>query len=119
MQKVTVLVIDDDSEICSLFISFFGNKKTEIRTYSHVPQFIDIEKCMPNLILLDCWIDGVLSGPELVKKIKSSKKLNCTQVALTSSDMQMKQVAEKVKADHWLPKPLHWEDVETIISHLN
>lgn len=118
MPKVTLLVIDDDPEICSLFVSFFGNEKTEIHIHARPPELTDIEACMPDLILLDCWIDGVLLGPELVKKIKSSKKLSCTQVALTSSDMQMRHVVTEVKADHWLPKPLHWEDVETIISQL-
>jgi two-component system cell cycle response regulator DivK len=115
--KKTILIYDDDEEIlllCRTILKKFG---FETKTKPECDAIIDdVKSLKPDLILMDLWIPG-LGGEKAVSTVKRDEELKDIPILLFSANPDIKQIANKVSADGYVPKPFEVKALVRIIRH--
>ena len=117
--KLTVLIIDDDPEMC-WFISEFMSEKYHVITVENplaVPYIL--ESIHPQLIVSDIMMPGI-DGISLMKKIKSDYKTAHIPFILLSAKNTPEEQTEGINAgaDAYVVKPFNIDYFKSIVERL-
>ena|SRR5687767_8037962 len=107
----TILLAEDDAdilEIITIVLSTNGYNVVSVSDGSEVQQQFKNHK--PKLVFLDLWMPG-MNGKEVAKSLKSNAATKHIPVVLISAHASLKQVAQEVGADSFLPKPFEIDDL--------
>lgn len=106
MNKVTVMIIEDDAALLDLYKTRFEIEGFNVITASRGDEALVIaEKENPSLFMVDIMLPGV-DGLKVIEELKKSPKhKNASIVALTALDLDdVKKKALAVGADEYLIK---------------
>ena len=120
MQK-KILVIDDDSDTVDIITYVLSEEHYEIISSKSWIIITEISSIMPDLILLDHWLDGTL-GSKLCKKLKANSQTSKIPVVLISATMGIDSVASECGADAHISKPFdidYLSEVVALILNIN
>lgn len=105
MEKIKILVVDDDEQICELTKSFLSRKEYSILTALTPEKAIELIKAeLPQIILLDIRLGGI-SGLEVLRKIRAiDKNIKVIMVTALNDEENIRQ-AKTLGADDYIVKP--------------
>lgn len=101
-----ILIIDDDKDLLMIVKSSLEKKGFEVCTHSNLENAADIiNKCEPQVILLDVFLSGV-DGLEVCKRLKSSPYTRHIPVIVFSGYPRVAETAiYEFGADDFMAKP--------------
>ena len=104
MAKNTILLVDDDENICKVIKLYLEKEGLEIRIANDGKQGLDMfSSYSPDLVLLDIMMPG-MDGIEVIKRIR--KESNVPVIMLTAKgDTFDKVLALELGADDYIVKP--------------
>ncbi len=110
-----IMVIEDDKDILEILTRLF-----EGEGYAVIPSMSgDVEELIvsehPDLVLCDIWLPK-LKGTELCKRIKAEPKTRDIPFILSSTSMNLPQLAHESGADSYLEKPFNIREVIHIVK---
>jgi CheY-like chemotaxis protein len=119
MQK-KILVIDDDLDTVEV-ITLVLEEYDDIISSVSSTILKEISSIMPDLILLDHWLNGT-AGSELCEAVKGDHQTAHIPIILISAAMGIEAVALKYGADAYISKPFDIDYLcevvaSTLISH--
>src|SRR5947209_13510859 len=116
MKNKRVLVCDDDRDILEMLeIALMVNGFDVISEPDSTRVFRTIDSTNPDALLLDLWMP-MLSGDEIVKKLRQDPSKNKIPVVVISASQDGKDVALKAGANQYLDKPF---DIDKLIMCLH
>jgi CheY-like chemotaxis protein len=120
MQK-KILVIDDDLDTVEVITLVLEEYDYEIISSVSSTILKEISSIMPDLILLDHWLNGT-AGSELCEAVKGDHQTAHIPIILISAAMGIEAVALKYGADAYISKPFDIDYLcevvaSTLISH--
>src|SRR5258708_34079906 len=108
-----VLVVDDDKsilEVIKIVLEDAGFEVVTVLGGANIEQ--EVEKKLPNLILIDIWMSGV-DGREVTNRLKSNPKTKDIPVIVISAHNDTAKMAKEARADGFLAKPF---DIDELIK---
>ncbi len=120
MENKTVFICDDDSTIVDMLqmLLEMSGYDTIVETNS-LNALELIRENRPDVILLDLWMP-MLSGDELIKKIREDEELKGLFVICISASKDGKDVAFRAGANRFIAKPFDINDLlEAVQSSSN
>ena len=109
---VKILIIDDDTAVCSTLAHFFSNKNYQVLIANNGEEGLSIVKeQQPHIILLDILMPGQLgmSVLEQIKKIDNNAKV----IMMTAvKDKGVMETAKKYGASDYIIKPFSLKALE-------
>jgi DNA-binding NtrC family response regulator len=120
MNKVKILVVDDDADLCNLIsdILIHGKYSTD-RAYNYNQALKLLQKNYYNLIITDNRL-GVFSGLELVKFAKEKNPDSKTFIITAYGNDELKEKADNLNVEFVIDKPFEVNDlVKKVKSCLN
>jgi DNA-binding response OmpR family regulator len=116
MRNKRVLVCDDDKDILEMLeIALEINGFEVISEQDSTRIFHIIDSSSPDAVLLDLWMP-MLSGDEIVKRLREDPSRNKIPVVIISASQDGKSVALKAGANQYLEKPF---DIDKLVMCLN
>jgi DNA-binding response OmpR family regulator len=118
----TILIIDDEKELCSLLETLFSSQSFRVLTANDGDQGVRIARAQrPDIILSDIRMPGI-SGHEAVVEFRKIPSLAATPIILFTGNADLKDMRKGMDAgaDDYLPKPTELDDIlRTINKHLD
>jgi len=114
MNARTILIIDDEKELCVLLENFLA-KKTHSIDYSNslVSGLEKFKKMNPDLLILD----HNLPDGNGIDNIALFKNLNSSlRIIIISAMSNLKNEALEKGADHFIEKPISFSQLKTILA---
>ncbi len=108
MEKIKIILIDDDIYIQKLVKSVLSDEKFELILFSDAESIVErITKYKPDIVLLDIKLHGK-SGIDAIKEIKENKEINSIPIiAFTSYTMKGdKEKFLNIGYDGYIGKPI-------------
>lgn len=108
----TLLVVDDEIEICDFLKSFFEERHFDVRTANSGEEAMEaIKKLNPQVVLLDVHMPG-MDGMNVLREIKL--KFPATKVIMVTALETREKIEEAMRlgADNYITKPLSLEYLE-------
>lgn len=113
----TILLLEDDFDLASI-IQYILEQEGFTVVKSQPKKFrMDVYKYSPSLILLDYWLYKALGGT-ICEELKANSKTCSIPIILTSTIINIKDIATCCKADDALPKPFDIQDLVEKVSRL-
>lgn len=105
MCKKRIFICDDDSTIVDMLEMLFEMSDLETMSETNSSEaYQKIMMYMPDVIVVDLWMP-VVSGDELIRKIRSNEELKNVFIICTSASRDGEEVAIRAGADDFLAKP--------------
>jgi len=112
MEKIRVMLFDDDQMILDLCESILIRKGYDIFTSLTCENVIEqVKNIKPQIILMDNWIP-VYGGIHATKVLKKEPELAHIPVIFFSSDTNIQNLAISAGAEAYLAKPFSIKDLE-------
>ena len=111
----TILIIDDDKDTSDILEYVIKELDVNAVSRPDVLSLSEIQKIMPDLIVLDHWLHGAKGG-DLCWKIKNSPATLHIPVIMISAVINLAQVAHDSCADAYIEKPFDLPDIEKVIN---
>ena len=118
--KELILVVDDIKDMRDLLKYALIKKQYKVVTANDGKNGFDIaKKYKPELIITD-WMMPVMSGPDMIKEIKTDKELMYIPVILLTakSDEESKVEGTELGADGFLGKPFNNIELFSLVKNL-
>ena len=108
----TMLVVDDETEICDFLRSFFEDRDFTVRTATTGEAALkEMEKARPHVVLLDVHMPG-MDGMNVLRSIKE-RFAGVKVIMVTALETREKiEEAMRLGADNYITKPLSLEYLE-------
>lgn len=105
MDRVKILVVDDEEEICNISKSFLFKRGYDVFTALNQAEALNlVESQQPQVVLLDVRL-GAESGMDVLRKIKeSNKNIKVIMVTALDDEASIRQ-ARSLGADDYVAKP--------------
>ncbi|HUY93927.1 MAG TPA: response regulator transcription factor [Terracidiphilus sp.] len=101
-----ILLIDDDTELCSMLTEYLGRNGFRVRTAHRGDTGLKAAQQRPwALILLDVMLPG-MDGFEVLKRIRAESSVNVLLLTARGEDVD-RIVGLEIGADDYLPKPFN------------
>ena len=118
----TVLVIDDEKDICECFEDLFTlgdpNFKARVLNADNGPDGLELlEKHKPDIVFVDLQLQAEMGGAEVVRRIKesgSTAKVVVVSGFLDKNDERIKWIG----ADSYLEKPATPDEIMRLVKKL-
>lgn len=112
----TIVVVDDEVEICEFLKAFFEDRDYHVFTAHNGEQALEtIKKTSPNVVLLDLHMPG-MDGMKVLQKVKVEfPKLKVIMVTAIETQEKIEE-AMRLGADNYITKPLSLEYLEKDVS---
>jgi CheY-like chemotaxis protein len=111
----TALVIEDDADNLDMIAYVIESLHIRAIAKADLIPLSAIKTLMPDIILLDHWINQGLGG-KLCSEIKSDPETSHIPVILLSAVMDLESIASRSKADHYLNKPFEVSELESVLK---
>jgi len=107
MAKPKILVVDDEMLNVELLDGMLSRDYTVLKAYDGNEALLEVERSLPDLILLDIMMPG-MNGYDVCKKIKTNEKVMHIPIVIVTA---LKEKADRIKAleagaDDFLSKPV-------------
>jgi len=107
MTKPKILVVDDEMLNVELLDGMLSNDFAVLKAYNGSEALLEVERSLPDLILLDIMMPGI-NGYEVCKKIKSNETIMHIPIVMVTA---LKERSDRIKAieagaDDFLSKPI-------------
>ncbi len=114
-----ILVIDDDKSVRDIIVYILKN--FEVVAFEDSKILKSLDKCKPDLIILDNWLTEWASdanGEQLSRELKLNPATSHIPVILISSVSNVKEIAAAGLADAYLHKPFDKKSLVGTIENL-
>jgi len=112
-----ILLVDDDKTILEAVYILLTGEGYSVRVMSDGKLIEnEIEKEVPNLILLDYRLPGK-DGWLITKELKRNKATKSIPIIMVSADNTVKKVAKDVGVDAFLAKPFDIDNLVKLVKH--
>ena len=104
------MIADDDPGILdsvSIMLEFEGY---DVRTTLNGRTLFDMEKELPDLLLLDIWMSG-MDGRDICQRLKQDEKTRGIPIVMISASKDIERSAIDAGADDFLAKPFDIDDL--------
>lgn len=117
-EKPTSLIIEDDEDLSAIFREALNAAGFETEIIRNGRSAIErLQDVAPDVVILDMHLP-LVTGPEILKYIRSEKRLAFTNVVVTTADAIMgEQVRDS--ADFVLIKPISFGQLRDLTARLN
>ncbi len=114
-KKVTLLVVDDEKEICKYEKTIFERRNFKVQTAQTGSRALSLAKNIkPDMALIDIHMQKGLSGLEILEKLlKINPACKCIMVTW---DKESALKAKKIGATDYVIKPTRLENLEKAIK---
>ena len=111
-----ILILDDDVDILSICTYILEERGWEVISFTDCNDIVErVNSIRPFVILMDNWIPEE-GGVVATQKIKSSPAISDVPVIYFSANSDIKLLAQRAGADHYLAKPFDLDDLITIVD---
>ncbi len=120
MEKKTVLIVDDEENICLLFKDIFEREGFTVHTAASGPEAVELfKKFKPQACIIDVHMPfSEFDGIEVLRRIKEiDKKTICTMVTRVD-DTEVMNNAAYLGAEEYLVKPVRLEMLQKLVERL-
>jgi len=119
MAKSKILVVDDEQLNVELLDGMLSKDYTVLKAYNGSEALLEVERSLPDLILLDIMMPGI-NGYEVCKKIKSNEKVMHIPIVMVTA---LKEREDRIKAiesgaDDFLSKPIDLYELTARVKSL-
>lgn len=114
-----ILVIDDDKSVRDIIVYIL--KKFEVEAFEDAKILKSLDKCKPDLIILDNWLTEWASdatGEQLSRELKSNPATRHIPVIIISAVSNVKEIATAGLADAYLHKPFDRKSLVGAVENL-
>lgn len=115
IQKIKILVADDDPAICDAVKFMLEEEGYEVDTTVNGETIYKMEKDYPDVLLLDIWMSGQ-DGREICKFLKKRHNTKNIAIVMVSAVRDIEESAKKAGANDFLAKPFKMDDLLTKIA---
>ncbi|WP_426791316.1 response regulator [Sphingobacterium sp. WOUb80] len=116
--KMKIVVCDDETVILNVLELALKNEFREVYLVSKSRELIaSVEEIEPDIILLDIEMPW-LSGGDILRELRNSKKHRNIPVIMMSASSRGKQIASESGADAFLAKPFELEDLFLLVDKM-
>ncbi len=114
-KPATILVVDDEKEICDLVGEFLGRRGYRVKTaYGGKAALASVKQEPPDLVLLDIYMPD-LNGVEVLRRLVESKFAGGVIMLTASQEEPLLKTALDLGAFDVLNKPVDLEQVELAV----
>lgn len=119
MSRETILAIEDDPAVLSLYVSFFEKKGFQVLTASDATEATRVVEEFPNvrLILLDLNLPG-MSGEEWMNWYEKRAGSSASPIVVVSGKGDILSVTREKESTAALTKPFHMDELEELVDVL-
>jgi len=116
MEKIRILVIDDEAEVCSMLVEFFTREGYSAQHALNGKQALElIQSYTPHFVTLDIMMPG-MSGIEVLREIRNLDKTVSVIMISGMHDLGMAKEAMKLGAIDYIPKPIKLDDLSEFLK---
>jgi DNA-binding NtrC family response regulator len=101
----TVVIVDDDSAFLSTISQILTDEGYVVRSFESIKFTEAYQNLKPDVLLVDVWFGDEKDGLRLSQALANHRQLHKVPLVLISSDNQVVQYAQQVKAADYLIKP--------------
>jgi DNA-binding response OmpR family regulator len=105
-----IMIADDDPGIVDAIETLLEFEGYEVISTIDGATVLDMERELPDLLLLDIWMSGE-DGRNICKKLKADEKLKHIPVIMVSASKDIKESAIAAGADDFLAKPFEMKEL--------
>lgn len=109
------MIAEDDNGIIEAMQIMLEDAGYTVLTTVNGKTVHDIQKEMPDVLLLDIWMSG-MNGTEICKKLKSKNLTKHIPVIIVSANKDTQKIAMECGADDFLEKPFEMQDLLTKVK---
>jgi len=118
MDKLQVLIIDDDRDIAGFFSTVLSLLGHECETVLSAKEaLVRLAGSLPDLILLDLRLGTEIGGDDILYQIRSNPRFDNTRVAVITAYPSIAEMVSNL-ADLVLIKPVEVEQLKTLMSRM-
>jgi DNA-binding response OmpR family regulator len=110
-----IVIVDDDADILEVVKYILDEEGYHVTLFDHLADVGEIAEKQPSVILLDNKLAGVYSD-SLCVALKTDDTTKLIPVILVSAADNLEQIAHRVKADAFLPKPFDLDDLISLVK---
>ena len=118
MEKLQVLIIDDDRDIAGFFdavLSLIGHQCETVQSAKEA--FVRLAASDPDLILLDLYLGSEIGGDDILYQIRSNPRFDHTRVVVITAYPYHAEVISNL-ADLVLIKPVDVDQLKTLVERM-
>jgi CheY-like chemotaxis protein len=113
-----ILLVDDEPDMVEVWKLFLRRSGHEFSQAHNGLEALDIvQQFMPDLIILDLMMPNA-SGDMVLGLVRSTPSLSHTRVLVVSAHHEAGKLAQDLKADGFLTKPVHLEQFRSEVERL-
>jgi CheY-like chemotaxis protein len=118
MAQPSILIVDDDLDQLSILGAMLSNFSYNVITALNGMRALEMLRSeVPAMVITDMVMPDV-SGSDIVRAIRSDKRLDGTKVVIITSLIKYVSEDDKRLADKVMLKPVQKKDVEAMINDL-
>jgi DNA-binding response OmpR family regulator len=114
--KNKIFICEDDpgiSEVMNMILEGEGYETKCFNNGRNIEK--EIEEGRPDLILLDLWMPE-MDGEAIIAKLKGNEGTNNIPIIIVSAASDIERVAIQYKADNYLRKPFHIDELASVVK---
>ncbi len=118
MEKLQVLIIDDDRDIADFFdavLSLIGHECETVQSAKEA--FVRLAASDPDLVLLDLYLGSEIGGEDILYQIRSNPRFDHTRVVVITAYPYHAEVIANL-ADLVLIKPVDVDQLKTLVDRM-
>ncbi len=118
MAQPSILIVDDDLDQLSILGAMLSNFPYNVNTALNGMRALEmLHEEVPAMVITDMVMPDV-SGSDIIRAIRSDKRLDGTKVVIITSLMKYVSDDDKRLADRVMLKPIQKKDLEGMINDL-
>ncbi|MDY6851102.1 MAG: sigma-54 dependent transcriptional regulator [Thermodesulfobacteriota bacterium] len=118
MTNKTILIVDDEADIIRSLGGILRDEGFEIREADNGARALaSIEDAMPDLVILDIWMEGAEQGLDVLARLKEEYPYLPVVMISGHGNIETAVKSTKMGAFDFIEKPLSYDKVLLIINH--
>lgn len=111
--NLTVLVAEDDLDVCRLWKVYLGNRAKVYEAHDGATALDSIRQHRPDVVFLDIGLPGKLDGLAVLREMRRDPQLKKTQVVIVSGrNPRSLDEQDVLQADAYITKPFNRQDLQ-------